>query len=297
MGISCKAFETMISNKKLFEGKRMLSLGNPFFKEEIFKKYIGNDLKCLIMKQPKLKRSKFLFNQVFSVDSFYIMDFSKAEDADFIEDLNEPIQQTEIYNSFDIIFDGGTQEHVFNTSTFFVNIFSLLKNDGIYMFDLPANNYLEHGFRQYSPTFFYDFCYVNNNSIELNHLTLHWKKKRSLNVLPIYHQSGDNYYSKGSDLKVKNPPNTIDVGKLTNYYIMFLNKITKPILLLGCISKKSSEPLKFSAIQSLYRNHSIKSKPTKLRKLKKQVYKMLPSFLAIRFLEKISKVKFFQETD
>ena len=46
------------------------------------------------------------------------------------------------------------------------NMFKLLKNGGIYYFGLPSNNWVDHGFFQFSPTFFKDLC-IDNKNLEL----------------------------------------------------------------------------------------------------------------------------------
>jgi SAM-dependent methyltransferase len=95
------------------------------------------------------------------------LDFSDYEGADFICDLNDPPEITSkcVKGQFDLIFDGGTMEHVFHVPNVMKNIFSLLKEGGIVIHSSPSNNHVDHGFYQFSPTFFYDWYHKNQFEI------------------------------------------------------------------------------------------------------------------------------------
>lgn len=95
---------------------------------------------------------------------FKILGFEKIEsiDADGFEgstyqyDFNNEIP--EIFNQkFDYIIDGGTLEHIFNTPQALKNIRKMLKIGGVIVHISPTNNYVDHGFFMFSPTFFYDY--------------------------------------------------------------------------------------------------------------------------------------------
>ena len=92
------------------------------------------------------------------------MDFSDYEGADIIFDLNEPIP-VNMKGQYDLIFDGGTVEHVFNFPQVLKNIYDMLKPDGIVIHAAPSHNHVDHGFYMFSPTVFYDFYSVNNYNI------------------------------------------------------------------------------------------------------------------------------------
>ena len=85
------------------------------------------------------------FNQVHSLD------FSDFEGANIIHDLNIPIKDG-LTNSYDLIFDGGTLEHIFNLPEALKNIFLLLKTGGFIVHNLPSHNHVDHGFYMFSPT-------------------------------------------------------------------------------------------------------------------------------------------------
>ena len=89
-------------------------------------------------------------------DEVHAMDYSEYEGADIIHDLNDPIPE-ELANRFGLIVDSGTIEHIFDTRQVMRNIGNMLKPGGRVIHFTPANNAMEHGFFQMSPTFFADF--------------------------------------------------------------------------------------------------------------------------------------------
>ena len=78
------------------------------------------------------------------------MDASDYERATVIHDLNEPIPER-LYDQYDIIFDGGTIEHIFDVKTVFDNVKKMLKVNGVFLSVNGGNNHLGHGFYQFSP--------------------------------------------------------------------------------------------------------------------------------------------------
>ncbi len=112
-----------------------------------------------IIKTPTVS-DKFLFGCLgLNVKS---LDASDYEGADFIHDLNIPDLPEELISKFDMIFDGGTIEHVFHIPNVLKNIYAMLKVGGIIIHCSPSNNYIDHGFYQFSPTFFMDY-YTSNH--------------------------------------------------------------------------------------------------------------------------------------
>lgn len=91
-------------------------------------------------------------------------DYQAHDGADFALDLNvRPEGQDR--EDFDLVLDGGTMEHVFDTASVLQNIHSLLKPGGCVVHINPVNNAAEHGFYQFSPTFYWDYYTANNYEI------------------------------------------------------------------------------------------------------------------------------------
>jgi len=88
------------------------------------------------------------------------MDISDYEGADFIQDLNHPIPD-ELNEMFDLVIDGGTMEHLFDTKQCIENISRMIKVGGRVIHMQVSNNYSGHGLYQFSPDLFYDYYTVN----------------------------------------------------------------------------------------------------------------------------------------
>jgi SAM-dependent methyltransferase len=78
------------------------------------------------------------------------IDASDYEGATRIHDLNCPVP-AEWNESFDVVIDAGTLEHVFNFPAAIESCLRMLKVGGTIFWSMPANNYCGHGFYQFSP--------------------------------------------------------------------------------------------------------------------------------------------------
>ena len=85
---------------------------------------------------------------------FHEMDHSDYEGADVAHNLNMPLPR-ELASKFDIVFDGGTLEHVFNVAEGLRSCMQMLKVGGHFIGHSPANNWFGHGFYQFSPELFW----------------------------------------------------------------------------------------------------------------------------------------------
>ena len=158
-----------------------------------------------------------------------IADISKYENPDFLINLNDPVESN-LANKFDVIFDCGTLEHVFDTPTALWNLVTMLKTDGVLYIAVPASNAIDHGFFSFSPGLFFD--YFNANGFE---------------VLGCYLKEGSPLFYKKK-------------GKLYKY-----NEIGNEIPILSSISietiailkKIQSKEKAIKPIQSVYRNESL----------------------------------------
>ncbi|MCX7560663.1 class I SAM-dependent methyltransferase [Sulfitobacter sp. F26204] len=88
-----------------------------------------------------------------SVDS---LDFSNFENATIIQDLSADLPQT-LNQRFDVIYDGGTCEHIFDLPTAYRNIDKMLKPGGVLIGHSPCNNWVNHSFYQINPEMVYGF--------------------------------------------------------------------------------------------------------------------------------------------
>jgi len=88
------------------------------------------------------------------------LDFVAHEGANFVHDLNISVPES-FHEKWDVIYDAGTLEHVFDLTTAFKNIHLMLKPNGFIIHELPTNDFVDHGFWQISPTALLD-CYGIN---------------------------------------------------------------------------------------------------------------------------------------
>lgn len=88
-----------------------------------------------------------------SVDS---IDFSDFEGASIIQDLSKPLDPS-LQERFDVIYDGGTCEHIFELPTAYRNLHAMLRPGGVLIGHAPCNNWINHSFYQINPEMVYGF--------------------------------------------------------------------------------------------------------------------------------------------
>lgn len=93
------------------------------------------------------------------------LDCSDFEKADHVYDLNRNGVPEKLVQRYDLIFDGGTIEHVFHLPNVLNNLFLMLRLQGRVIHVAPSSNYIDHGLYMFSPTFFWDFYCANDYAI------------------------------------------------------------------------------------------------------------------------------------
>ena len=99
------------------------------------------------------------------------LDASGFEGAEFIQDLNQPVRD-DLKQRFDVVYDGGTLEHVFNISMALQNCMEMVREGGRFITHTCANNWCGHGFYQFSPELFYNVLSADNG-FEVERMVLH----------------------------------------------------------------------------------------------------------------------------
>src|SRR5213075_592591 len=99
------------------------------------------------------------------------MDVSDFEGASVVHDLNQPIT-VPLKARFDVVYDGGTLEHVFNFPTALKNCMEMVRVGGRFFTHTVANNWCGHGFYQFSPELFYR-ALSRENGFELERMVAH----------------------------------------------------------------------------------------------------------------------------
>ncbi len=98
-----------------------------------------------------------------SVDS---MDVSGYEGATILHDLNAAAVPETLHGRFDVVFDRGTTEHVFNVPNALAAMARLCAPGGRVMHLSPSTNHLDHGFVMFSPRLFADYYAANGFTVE-----------------------------------------------------------------------------------------------------------------------------------
>lgn len=82
------------------------------------------------------------------------IDASDFEGATRVHDMNQPVPAA-WHAAHDVVCDIGTLEHVFNFPVAIRNCLEMIKLGGHFFAQTPANNYLGHGFYQFSPELYF----------------------------------------------------------------------------------------------------------------------------------------------
>jgi SAM-dependent methyltransferase len=94
------------------------------------------------------------------------LDASAYQSASIVHDMNQPIPER-YREQFDVVFDGGSIEHVFNFPVAIRNCMEIIRQGGSLFIHTAANNCMGHGFYQFSPELFYRvFAPVNGYRVE-----------------------------------------------------------------------------------------------------------------------------------
>jgi len=78
------------------------------------------------------------------------MDFTDAEGAQHIHDLNRPVPDA-LHERFDVVIDGGTTEHIFHIGQALDNCHAMLRPGGLMLSYVSCDGWFGHGFFQTGP--------------------------------------------------------------------------------------------------------------------------------------------------
>lgn len=84
------------------------------------------------------------------------VDFSEYEHPTWTHDLNHPAPPQR-HGRYDMVFDGGTLEHIFDVPEALRNTARFLKEGGFVAHLSPCNNWFEHGFYSFNPALFCEY--------------------------------------------------------------------------------------------------------------------------------------------
>ena len=94
------------------------------------------------------------FFRMLGAQTINSIDYSDYESATVVHDLNCPLPP-DLRARYDVVFDGGTLEHVFNFPTALKSCLEMVRVGGLFVQVSNANNFMGHGFWQISPELMY----------------------------------------------------------------------------------------------------------------------------------------------
>ena len=100
-----------------------------------------------------------------------VVDINEVRGGEIIQDLNGPLRP-ELEGRFDIVYDGGTLEHLFNIGQAMQNFLRMAKVGGFIYHNNPLN-VPNHGFYNFNPTFYHDF-YTDNGHRLVSEITAYF---------------------------------------------------------------------------------------------------------------------------
>jgi SAM-dependent methyltransferase len=182
MGINPSAVKVFLMEAVRQElSGRLLTLGKqdafvtPEILETIFSEF-GRHVRVpehvsMISPKPSLASANYITGDylysALGFDEWRSLDASEYEKADYIFDLNQGETPDELCETADVIFDGGTIEHVFHIPNVFANIYRMLKMGGRIIHIAPSSNHIDHGMYMFSPTLFWDYYHANNYDVKV----------------------------------------------------------------------------------------------------------------------------------
>lgn len=185
---------------------------------------LGNQQFQLLQSDYKILSDTFNLEDLAQVktsnDFFYLlgaekvsaMDISDYEGAAILHDLNQPISD-ELKEKFTFVLDGGTLEHIFNFPNALSNAMKMVTVGGHLVIITGGNNFLGHGFYQFSPELFYR-ALSEENGFAVNRL--------------VAAEVGGNWYEAADPQQIKGRVELIN---------------DKPVYLMVLAEKRANKPL------------------------------------------------------
>jgi SAM-dependent methyltransferase len=193
------------------------------------------------------------------------LDASNYQDAEFVHDMNLPVPDS-LKNRFDVVYDGGSLEHVFNVLAALKNCMQMVKPGGELIINTPANNWFGHGFYQFSPEFY--FCALSEeNGFQIKHVVAHRPISNSR-----WHEVVDPKMLGG------------DPGALRTLYPVLLMVQARKVRDVEIFARAPQQTL----YETTWSMQSRKYKPGHMRMLMEKVMRVVPETLRYQFLRRHS---------
>lgn len=135
----------------------------------VFKKLgVDADISTTDRLMQKNENSNFVYAEPFlrycGAKTVTSIDYSEYEGASLVHDMNVEVPP-ELHNRFTCLIDGGALEHIFNLPVAILNCMKMIKLNGHFLSIAPCNNFMGHGFYQFSPELFWSVFSERNGFI------------------------------------------------------------------------------------------------------------------------------------
>jgi hypothetical protein len=97
------------------------------------------------------------------------VDIDSYQGAELIHDISKPFPEANL-GRYGLIVDAGTLEHVLDVKASLDNLVACLREGGSIVHMSPSNDYLDHGYFQFCPSFFRD--YYASQAMSIDNVTL-----------------------------------------------------------------------------------------------------------------------------
>lgn len=136
-----------------------------------------------------------VFFEMMGMNDYADMDKFDSDKPTYLHDMNLPVPNA-LHDSFSLILDGGTIEHIFDVRQVLANIVKMLKPGGCVV---HISSYsIDHGFFGLSPCLFYDFYSANG----FEDFTCYILQVDFRNILKTYRYRNDYFeYKYGMNLQ------------------------------------------------------------------------------------------------
>lgn len=183
MGFNIKTTELLIQSKKLgVDFSNVVTIGRQqmngsfilfekFFKEQGFSK---DDFAKILIRENRYSEGFLNWLGASKIDS---IDASSYESATIIHDMNHTIDSS-LHKSYSVVIDSGSLEHIFNFPQAIKNCMEMVKIGGHMIGVSPSNNFLGHGFYQFSPELIFR-VFSNENGFHVKKMWLFFPNNQS----------------------------------------------------------------------------------------------------------------------
>jgi hypothetical protein len=142
-------------------GRQRLHLDRPAFKAALARCGVASDDRTVERVFTKDAGFADEFLRCLGASDVHSFDNSDYEGATHLHDMNEPIPDR-FKGQYSVVLDSGSLEHVFNFPVAIGNCMEMVRVGGHYVGITPANNFMGHGFYQFSPALFYEIFAAGN---------------------------------------------------------------------------------------------------------------------------------------